>query len=219
MDTIMHSNKMIEILKYIKHYNGSEKSELDDFIKSSEYTLGLVTTEPDKKAILDYIMNVALGGRAAYFIRIQQIDSFECLKKQLKQRFQKNPDTILFCDIQKSDETVNDYASRFETDLYIKIENALEKSPEESPVKSFLTKLTQSFFEACLYDDDIKQSVDRCNFKKFSDSVAGALREEENINANKEKNGENIICMKCKKLGHNANECRSKPNNKKHSMY
>lgn len=228
MDTVssdeLSFDKRIEILKYIKHYNGSNKgATLEDFIKSSEYTLGLVTTYPDKKAILAYIMNVALGGIAAQTVRYHRIHSFGCIKKILKQRFQKSVDKR-FGDIeQNSNESINDYAYRVESNLYLMIEEERETRPLSSlpsQIEYILRFEAKEFFQDGLNNDTIKRSVKSRNFRTLSESIAGAIRAEELLRMDNEsiaiynkKIKQMKLCTNCNNSGHYTSKCRYKTYN------
>lgn len=207
---------MVSILRYIKHYDASEASDLDDFIKSCEFTLGLARSACDEKEILDYICNVGLGGRAAQVVRQHVIDSFDDIKCILKQRFMRSRRLLEF-DLsnmeQQPNETIDDYGSRVESIHYQLIE--IERDDEyELGYNSQPTTMreTKWYFEQGLIDEKIKFEVQRNNYETLAESIAGAIEVGQEMKILKEMSDYQkkiIFCEQCHQFGHTEKSCRS----------
>lgn len=209
----MSSSRMISILKYIKHYDASETSgNLDDFIKSCEFTIGLAASVYDEKEMLAYICNVGLGGRAAQVVRQHLIDSFDDIKTILEQRFKRSKRILEFhlSNIeQQADETIDDYGSRVKSIHYQLVEiDRKDQSFGHTNIND-----ARWYFEEGLNDKRIKFIVKSMNYKTLTESIIGAIEAEQEREILKELSDYKKKCIHCEicdQIGHIAVNCRSK---------
>lgn len=78
-----------DYFQFIKHFDGvTKKVNLNDFLKSCEFVLRLAKCDAETKLILDYIINVGLGGKAAHIVQRRQPETFDDIKFALINNFE-----------------------------------------------------------------------------------------------------------------------------------
>lgn len=78
-----------DYFQFIKPFDGvTKKFNLNDFLKSCEFVLRLAECDAERKLIVDYIINVGLGGKAANLVQRKHPETFYEIKTILINNFE-----------------------------------------------------------------------------------------------------------------------------------
>ena len=201
-------------VKNIKTFDGTSKNaNLENFLSSCEEAFVYHEDEEAKKLLLRHILKIKLEGSAFTCANRKIINDFEDLKSVLNQNFKKqSSESTLIIALsqmcQNKNEKVLDYANRVED-----IVSELIRTHDATKVEDFIEQLGKIFFEKGL-KPEIKEPIRGQRIKTLEKAIEAAKIEEFEVTDNRKLNSnKDIVCAKCKRLGHYANNCRFTDNN------